>query len=398
MSYVRLLHADPRARRFFAAHAQSSVGTGAAYVALLVVAYHRAHTAAAIAAVLLADFLPPALLGPLVGSIADRLSRRACMIVADLARAGAFLGIVFASSLPATVALALVAGIATALFTPASAALMTEIVDERELPTATSLFSALLNLGQTLGPVCASALIVPFGASAVLLANAATFALSALLCPAPRTPRPAPPGRSFLREAAAGVSLVARRGPARSVLMLSGTAVLCLGLLNVAELPLAVRTLHAGSAGFGVLVAAFGLGAVGGALAGTALAAGAGLAVAYASGLALIALGLAGAAGAPDVALAAASFLVAGTGQGIAVFGERRLLQSLTPADAFGRVVALSRSVVCAAFAASYLIAGGALAALGPRALFAAAALGVTAAACSATRLVRTAQPALGTA
>jgi hypothetical protein len=38
---LRLLRAEPRARLFFLALAQSALGTGAAYVALLLVAYDR---------------------------------------------------------------------------------------------------------------------------------------------------------------------------------------------------------------------------------------------------------------------------------------------------------------------------------------------------------------------
>ena len=52
------------ARRFFAAHAQSCLGTGLAYVALPLLAYERFDTAWAIAAVLLPDLLPAILFGP----------------------------------------------------------------------------------------------------------------------------------------------------------------------------------------------------------------------------------------------------------------------------------------------------------------------------------------------
>src|SRR4051794_30158122 len=93
---IDLLRREPAARGFFAAHAQSSLGTGAAYVALLVLAYERLHSPWAIALVLLADMAPPIFLGPLCGAAADRWSRRTCAVVADVVRAVAFLGIGFA--------------------------------------------------------------------------------------------------------------------------------------------------------------------------------------------------------------------------------------------------------------------------------------------------------------
>ena len=90
---VRLLRAEPQARRFFLAYGQSALGTGVAYVALLLIAYQRFHSPWAIALVLLADYVPPMLLSPLFGAAADRWSRRNCAVIADTARAVAYIGI-----------------------------------------------------------------------------------------------------------------------------------------------------------------------------------------------------------------------------------------------------------------------------------------------------------------
>src|SRR3954453_8523057 len=116
---VRLLRAEPQARRFFLAYGQSALGTGVAYVALLLVAYQRFHSPWAIALVLLADFVPPMFLAPLFGTMVDRWSRRWWAIVADAVRALAFIALALIPSFPATVSLALVAGAATAMSKPA---------------------------------------------------------------------------------------------------------------------------------------------------------------------------------------------------------------------------------------------------------------------------------------
>src|SRR4051794_11129215 len=93
-----LLSSERRARVFFAALAQSSLGTGAACVALLVVAYERFHSPWAISLVLLADFLPAMFGGPMLGAAVDRWSRRRCAVLADIVRAFAFLGIALVGS------------------------------------------------------------------------------------------------------------------------------------------------------------------------------------------------------------------------------------------------------------------------------------------------------------
>src|SRR6185295_10855309 len=64
---MKVLVTEQTARWFFAAHLQSALGTGAAYVALLVLAYDRLGSACGATAVLLADLAPAMLLGPLLG-------------------------------------------------------------------------------------------------------------------------------------------------------------------------------------------------------------------------------------------------------------------------------------------------------------------------------------------
>src|SRR3954451_20834617 len=96
---LTLLRDVPAARRFFAVHLQSSLGTGMGYVALVLVALERFHSSWAVAVVLLADVLPLMLLGPVLGGIADRLPRRPCAVAADVVRAAAFLGLAVAGQL-----------------------------------------------------------------------------------------------------------------------------------------------------------------------------------------------------------------------------------------------------------------------------------------------------------
>ena len=81
---------------FFAAHLQGALGTGAGYVALLLLAYEQLGSAWGATAVLIADLAPAMLLGPLLGGLIDRTSRLGCAIAAELIGALAFAGLVFA--------------------------------------------------------------------------------------------------------------------------------------------------------------------------------------------------------------------------------------------------------------------------------------------------------------
>src|SRR3954452_20260617 len=64
-SVVEVLKYEPRARWFLLANVQSTIGSGAAVVALVVLAFARLPSPWAITLVLLADFLPTMLLGPI---------------------------------------------------------------------------------------------------------------------------------------------------------------------------------------------------------------------------------------------------------------------------------------------------------------------------------------------
>jgi MFS family permease len=375
-SIAGLLRRDRQARRFFLAYGQSSLGTGAGYVALLLVAYQRFHSPWALALILLADFVPPMLLAPLFGTMVDRWSRRWCAIVADAVRAGAFLGLAFIPSFPATVALALVAGSATALSKPALLAGLPEVVDRTRLPQATALFGALTELGYTLGPGIAALTFIFTGPKVLLVADAATFALSSaiLLTVRFRYARDAQidPLRdrgSLLREARNGLAVLARLPGVRTAIVATSAVLLFGGMVNVAELLLA-RKLGADASGYSLFVAVSGLGIACGSLLGASGGALPELIRRFLAGIVLAAAGLLGTAAAPTFASAVVCLAVLGFGNGLVIVYERLIIQATVPQDVLGRAFGAQAALDGAAFAASYLVAGVILALVSPRVLF----------------------------
>jgi MFS family permease len=380
---LALLRREAGARRFFAAHTQSSLGTGAAYVALIVLAYQRFRSPWAVTLILLADFLPATLLGPVLGAAVDRFGRRRCAVLADALRAAVFAALAFVPGFGPILTLALLAGVGTALFKPAILAGLPSMVDERSLPAATSLYGAINDLGHTLGPALAGALLLVAGPSAAMLANGITFAISALVVasidfgstPVPTTGIAERP--SLVAEAREGLSVTMRMRALRTLLIGSTIAVLSAGMANVGELQLAKVTLHSGNAGFSALVAISSLGIVAGSLSAGAGGSSSSLKRRYLLGLALMGGSMIVAGLSPVFAAAVVAFALTGTANGVAASHEQLLVQRTAPEAMLGRVFGVKGTLISGAFGASF-VCGGLLASLaGPRALFLVAGAGL---------------------
>jgi MFS family permease len=374
-----LLRNEPQSRVFFAAQAQSSLGTGAGYVALLVLAYERLESPWAISLVLLADFLPAMFLGPIFGAAADRWSRRWCAATGDVARALAFVSLAFFDGFAVTVALALLAGVGTGLFRPAVLAGLPSLVPPRRLPAATALYGALADVGFTLGPALAAVGLLLTSPETVMLVNGLSFAVSAVAL----TTVPLGGGerreqaRSLMREARAGIGQVARMPGLRAVIAGSSAVVLFAGLFNVGELLLAEEELGAGDAGFALLVAVFGLGVVAGSLAGAGSSQPLALKRGYLIGLGVTGVGFLAAAAAPGIVVAGVGFAIAGVGNGFVLVNERLLIQMTVKEDLLGRVFGLRDALDAWAWTIAFVSAGLLLATLDTRIVLALAGAGV---------------------
>jgi|SRR5215211_3073330 len=368
---IELLRREPRARLFLAVHAQSSVGTGAGYAALILLAYERLHSPLAISLVLGADLLPAMVLGPLFGAAADRWSRRRCAVAAEILRAVAFAGLALVDGIAATVALALLAGAGSALFTPAAMAGLPSLVERRRLAAANSLFAAIADLGQALGPAIAAGVLLAVGPGTLVLANAGSFAISAVVLA--RLPfggaarRLGRKRRSLVHEAREGVRVAGRLRGIRAVLAASSGVLLFAGMFNVAELPYASQSLDAGPSGFSALLAAFALGVVAGSLAGASGGPDGLLERRYVAGLGIVAAGFAAAAVAPGLGSALVVFAVAGMGNGLVVVHERVLIQRHAPDRVLGRVFGVRDALTAWAFATAFAVGAPAVVLFGPR-------------------------------
>src|SRR4051794_13520072 len=366
------LRGEQRARAFLLTYAQSALGNGMAIVALLVIAYDRKPSPWSITLVLLAYDLPPGFLGPLAGALVDRVSRRWCVIAADLVRCGAFAGMAAVGSIEATIGFALLAGAATALYSPAALSSLPSLVPEERLPVITSLYGGITDGGRTVGPALAAVLFPLVGADGVMLIDSATFAVSALVLSAIPfgeamqrvTLTDSPP--SFMNEVREGLRETMRVPIARVVVITSTWVILFASMLNVAELPL-THELGGGASAFAVLLTLQGVGVVIGSLSG---ARGGGLGEykgRYVAGALAVTVGMAAMAVLPWLVAAGGGFAVFRLGNGLQVVHEGLIFQRAIPRRLVGGASALLDALGAWALAIAYLIGGAPVSRLGNR-------------------------------
>jgi MFS family permease len=371
---VRALGAalKPRgARRFFIAHAQSSIGSGIALVGLPLLAYDRFHTPWALTVVLLCELLPAVVLGPVLGAVADRLPRRTCLVAADLLRLCAFSALALVPSLGLMLAAALVAGIGTAMFNPSALASLSQVSGGDHRPASMSLYAALDDVGLTLGPAIAGGLLLVVGPQTLMALNASTYSISAvLLATIPLTTPIARQSSTLLASLRSGAREIVGRPGVRLLLASSTGAVIAVGMVNVGEVMLARELLGVGGSGLAALMTASGVGTFLGSTFGARTGTTWQWRKAYTLGLVCMAADLIVCAVAPFFWVVLVTFALGGFGNAMALVHDRLLLAHSVPAPLHGRLFALHKTCTSGAFVLAFVSAGVLISTLGIQAMF----------------------------
>jgi MFS family permease len=355
----------PQFRRLLAALAVSQAGDWLYNVALLAVVYERTRSATWVAMTTVARVAPMVALGPLGGVIADRFDRRRTMVVSDFVRVACMLCLAGTAQagLPILLApvLAALSTMAGSPYPPCVAAATPSLVPAAHLPGANAARSAVGGVCIVAGPGLGALLLLVGSPWVALLVNAGTFAVSALLVlslpaadlRAPRQNSAAPTGVwADVREGAAAL----RAEP--QALRLIGADVMCSVVYgaHTVLLVLLARQLGAGDAGYGLLLAAMGLGGIlGSAIASRVASARRQLPlVAAAIAVALPALVLAVTSWFPAALLLSA--VIGGGSIVVEVCTETSLQRSL-PADVLGRAYGIAFPAAIGGIAVGSLLA-----------------------------------------
>ncbi|WP_411111189.1 MFS transporter [Streptomyces sp. c-19] len=310
----------------------------------------------------------PVLLGPLLGTLADRVRRRPLLVVLNAGMAGLLpllLWVESADRVWLLFAVLVLYGAQGAVHEAAEQALIATALDEKRLGTLNGLRMTANESMKLVAPLVAAGIHTRYGGGTVALLDAASFAVAAgvfALMPV-REARPTPSGsRHWWRETAEGVRLL-RASPVLRPLVATGAFTMLLAGVNGAAIYAVVdKGLGHSPAYAGVLYAVQGAGSVlAGLVTGPLLRRVPERAFATV-GLALFAVAV-GVRALPYEATALAASAVIGLGLPWVLVAVVTAVQREAPAEAVGRVAATANTLVFAPNALA-LALGAALVAL----------------------------------
>jgi MFS family permease len=370
--------------RLLASYTVNDLGDSIGVVALAVLVFDRTHDVAPTAGFFLVAKFLPALFATALTAQLDRKPVRRVLPGIYVGEALVFAALAFLAwgdrfFLPLVMLLGLVDGTLAVTGRSLTRGAVAAALGPREL---LSEGNALMNLGfagsSVFGAAIGGALIAAFGVAAALLVDAGSFVVIALLL-ATSARLPAIEHADYEpwhERVRAGLSFARSQPVVRTLLIGQSLALVCFTVVVPIEVIYAKESLHTSSAGFGVLLSAWGAGIVLGSLLFVGLRNRSGLGLIVVS-TALIGLAYLGMSQATALWVACAMSVVGGAGNGVQWVAVMTALQMATPVEFQARMAGLMESIGAAMPGFGYLL-GGVLTQLGsPRTAFAFAGIGV---------------------
>ena len=271
---ARAAFAYPTFRRVYLGALLSNIGSWMQTVILGAFIYHQTGSATYVALGTLAQLGPLLLLSIPGGAIADRFDRRTVLVVVSIEQLAFSLAIAALVARPSPnmallLGCILAIGIGQAVYAPAYSALIPTLVDRKDMAGAISLNSANMNLSRVIGPAIGGVLYAKVGASWVFVGNAVTYLFIIGALWGVRLPRAVVEiGESRVQRLLGGIRAARRdRVGSRCLTTMVLFSFFCLPIaVLMPVLAHADLGLDEDSVAYGLLYAAFGLGAVVGAL------------------------------------------------------------------------------------------------------------------------------------
>jgi predicted MFS family arabinose efflux permease len=270
-AFASLRHRDYAV--FWSAALVSNVGTWMQSISVPFLLDRLTHSSAIVGLSVFLTFFPTVPVGPLAGSLADRYSRRTILLASQsvmMVMAFAMWGLYRTGTVTSANLLVCVAviGVANGISLPAWYAFVTQLVPKPDMLNAIRLNILQTQAARAVGPGLAGLVLATLGAGAAFFINGVSFVivLVAVFSIRPRPIGDGAPGGRLWAHFWAGVRYV----QARPVLAVPTVTIFVFGFFgqSVVQLiePFTRQTLHLGAGAYGIVVATFGAGAIGGSL------------------------------------------------------------------------------------------------------------------------------------
>ncbi|MCC6455040.1 MAG: MFS transporter [Caldilineaceae bacterium] len=270
--YISLIRRNVNYRNLWLARVVSNLGDWFNLLASAALITQLTGAGTAISYLFLARVLPIFVMSPFAGVLADRYERRAIMIVTDILRAITVLGFLLIrrpEQIWLLYALTVLQFVLSSLYTPAHSALLSNIVEPKDLVTANALdgftWSTMLAFGALLGGIAAAL----FGLTTAFVLDALTFLVAAWFVGRIQVTRSVTlltsteENQGGLFQFVAGLGYLRARPFVLGLALAKAGGALAWGAVNVMEIPLAQDIFPINGNGtltLGLVYAATGLG------------------------------------------------------------------------------------------------------------------------------------------
>jgi MFS family permease len=254
---------------FFSAALCSNTGTWMQTITVPYVLDQLTHSTVWVGVGAFATFFPSTIVGPLAGALADRHDRRTIMLISQVILMASALAlwaiwVTGVATPPLIVGCVVVGAFGAGITIAAWQAFVPQLVPPEALISAVRLNAMQFTGARAFGPALAGLVLAEFGPGTAFLANALSFLLviGALLLIAARPVTKVADAGSVLAQFRDAIAYIRRR----AVLIVSVLGALFSSLLGVSMIQLAEpfsrQVLHEGAGKYGLLVAAYGAGAI----------------------------------------------------------------------------------------------------------------------------------------
>ena len=362
----RAVFENANLRRIQLALAASTIGVWTYATALAVYAFET-HGAGGVALVWIIRTIPGAVASPFCGALADRYPKKYVMLVSDLLRVVLMIvaAIMVWNEVDAAVVFALtgVISLVGIAFDPAEASLLPRLATTPTELTAANVSASTINsVGFFVGPALGGALLAATDPQVVFVFTAGLTFVSAFFVSRIHPPEedaesgqaaeesPAQATERLFAGLPAGFKTIAGDQRLLIIIALFAATSIVLGTTEVLVVSIAFDFLHLATSGVGYLNAAFGVGALLGAVVAAGFVGMRRLSVPFVGGAFLIGAPLALIAASPSVALAVTCLGAVGIGNTLLDVAGFTLLQRAVPENVLARVWGVLNMTLAAAF------------------------------------------------